>query len=173
MAFFTAPVSNSAGQTRLPTFSRMASSTSPVPRPSRPWRVMPASRWHMPPVCSWMAFAPAAEMVRASTSESMSASITPIFISSFSASMVRVRVVVLPEPGLDIRFRRNTPFSFSSARSFAASSSLEANTLWRISRILKDSNSLTLHGRISGRARNKYRPQPNVKRITLPCGKGQ
>jgi len=36
MAFFTAPVSNSAGQTRLPTFSRMARSMFSVPSPSRP-----------------------------------------------------------------------------------------------------------------------------------------
>ncbi len=35
----------------------------------------------------------------ASTSESMSASITPILNSSCRRSMVRVRVVVLPEPG--------------------------------------------------------------------------
>ena len=50
MAFFTAPVSNSAGQTRFPTFSKMARSTSSVPSPSSPCLVMAASRWHMPPV---------------------------------------------------------------------------------------------------------------------------
>ena len=36
IAFLTEPVSNSAGQTRLPTFSRMAKSISSTPRPSRP-----------------------------------------------------------------------------------------------------------------------------------------
>ena len=106
MAFFTAPVSNSAGQTRLPTFSRMARSMFSVPRPSRPWRVMPASRWHMPPVCSWITFAPLVEMVAASTSESISASMTPMRRSSFRALMVAMRVVVLPLPGEDMRLSR-------------------------------------------------------------------
>lgn len=68
--------------------------------------VIAASRWHMPPVWSWMALAPVAAIVTASTSESMSASITPIFRSSFKSSISRVRVVVLPLPGEDIRFRR-------------------------------------------------------------------
>ena len=47
IAFLTAPVSNSAGQTRLPTFSRIASSTSPVSSPSSPCRVISASRWQL------------------------------------------------------------------------------------------------------------------------------
>ena len=136
MAFFTAPVSNSAGQTRLPTFSSMAKSTSFSPRPSRPWRVMPASRWHMPPVCSWITLAPVFSMVAASTSESMSASITPMRNSSFRAAMVAFRVVVLPLPGEDIRFSRNTLSFFSSCRSFSASRSLFSNTLFLISSTL-------------------------------------
>ena len=50
IAFFTAPVSNSAGQTRFPTFSRIAISTSSVPSSFKPCLVMSASRWHIPPV---------------------------------------------------------------------------------------------------------------------------
>ena len=135
MAFFTAPVSNSAGQTRLPTFSRIAKSMSPVPRPSNPCRVISASRWHIPPVCSWIDFAPVPAMARASTSESMSASITPMRSSSLRAAMVLRSVVVLPDPGALIRLSRNTFFAFRSARSAAACSSLEAKMLCFTSRI--------------------------------------
>ena len=68
---------------------------------------MSASRWHMPPVCSWITFlTPVCEMRSASTSESMSASIMPMFILSPIFSIVRVRVVVLPLPGDDMRFSR-------------------------------------------------------------------
>ncbi len=44
ITFFDAPVSNSAGQTRFPTFSRIARSTSSMPRPSIPCSVIFASR---------------------------------------------------------------------------------------------------------------------------------
>ena len=75
----------------------------------------------MPPVCSWMAFVPVSAMALASTSESMSASITPMRSSPFSAAIVRRSVVVLPEPGALIRFSRKIFRSFSSARRAAAS----------------------------------------------------
>ena len=44
IAFFTAPVSNSAGHTRFPTFSKITSSTSSVPSPFSPCLVISASR---------------------------------------------------------------------------------------------------------------------------------
>ncbi len=137
MATFTlAPVSNSAGHTRLPTFSRMARSSGAAPASAvaasssaRPWRHIAASRWHMPPVCSCTATTPVSAMVRASTSESMSASITPMDNSSLSAATVRRSVVVLPEPGLLMRFSRKVPRACSSSRRASAARSLLANTL--------------------------------------------
>ena len=83
----------------------------------------------MPPVCSWMARTPVSAMVRASTSESISASITAMAISPRSTSTVRRSVVVLPDPGLDIRLSRNVPCSRKRARSSSALRSLSANTL--------------------------------------------
>ena len=136
MVFFTAPVSNSAGHTRFPTFSSTTRSRSSVPISRRPCSVIPASRWHIPPVCNWIDRTPAPAIAAASTSESMSASITPIRSSSFSVSMVRSSVVVLPLPGEDIRFSRNVPFCFSACRTRAASRSLSANTLSFTSMIL-------------------------------------
>ena len=47
MAFLEAPVSNSAGQTRFPTFSRKTQSRPSVSSPKRPCLVISASRWHM------------------------------------------------------------------------------------------------------------------------------
>ena len=140
MAFLQLPVSNSAGQTRLPTFSRITRSRFSSGTLSRPWRVISASRWHMPPVWSWMEGMPVASLIlRASTSLSISASITAMRSLSFSRPMVRMRVVVLPLPGEDMRFRRNTPLSFNSLRRSAASSSLLANTLFLISMTLTES----------------------------------
>ena len=134
--FTLAPVSNSAGHTRLPTFSRIARSRGAVPAASaaasssaRPWRHITASRWHMPPVWSWIAVTPVAAMARASTSESISASMTPMERSPARASMVRVSVVVLPEPGLLIKLSRKVLRARSSSRRASAARSLLANTL--------------------------------------------
>ena len=129
MAFFTAPVSNSAGQTRFPMFSRIARSTSSVPRLCSPCRVMLQSMWHIPPVCSWITLTPVFSMAAASTSASISASMMPMRSSSFRAAMVWRRVVVLPEPGELMRFRRKVWLFFSSSRSWAARRSLFSNTL--------------------------------------------
>ena len=134
IALHTAPVSNSAGQTRFPTFSRMTRSAPPRSTLSSPWRVISASRWHIPPVCSWMEGIPVAAWIfTASTSLSMSASITATRILSFSRLMVRISVVVLPLPGEDIRLSRKTPRRLSSLRSSSASLSLSAKTLFLIS----------------------------------------
>ena len=92
--FRCAPVSNSAGQTRLPTFSRMTRSSPAASSCCSPSRVILASRWHMPPVCSWMTFAPVRETVSASTSESISASITPTRSCRCSSGSRRRSVVV-------------------------------------------------------------------------------
>ena len=87
----------------------------------------------MPPVCSWMTFAPLVEMVAASTSESMSASMTPMRRSSFRALMVAMRVVVLPLPGEDMRLSRKVWLRLSSSRSRSACRSLFSKTLFLIS----------------------------------------
>ena len=76
-----------------------------------------------------MTLVPVAAMVPASTSESMSASIMPTFISWGRVFKSFVKVVVFPEPGEDIRFTRKVPCSFSSLRKASASLSLSANTL--------------------------------------------
>ena len=120
MTFFPAPVSNSAGQIRFPTFS---------PSSSNARRVMPASMWHMPPVWAWTAFAPSFSRRRASTSESTSASMTAMLNLSPMSRMVRSRRVVLPAPGEAIRLMSSVPFSFSSPRKTAASRSLDAVTV--------------------------------------------
>ena len=109
IAFAEAPVSNSAGHTRLPTFSKIARSTGARPlrrrSPHSPKLVQAllgharVEVAHAPRV--QLDGAPVPRMVRVSTSESISASITAMDISSRSASIVRVSVVVLPEPGLD------------------------------------------------------------------------
>ena len=109
---------------------------SSVPSASSPCMVMSAVRWHMPPVCSCIAFAPASATVCASTSLSMSASMTPMRISSFSAPSVLTSVVVLPLPGELMRFNKNSPRRFSSARTLSASRSLLSNTLCFISIVL-------------------------------------
>ena len=80
-----------------------------------------------------MARAPVRAIVFASTSESISASMTARDISSRRASIVRVSVVVLPEPGLDIRLSRNVPCARRRSRSSSAWASLFANTLCLIS----------------------------------------
>ena len=136
MAFLVAPVSNSAGHTRFPTFSRITRSSSAVSSPSSPCLVISASRWHIPPVCSCMTLTPDREILLASTSESISASITPILNVSRNASIVLISVVVLPDPGEDMRFSRKSFFSFSSCRRSCACLSLSAKTLCLISNIL-------------------------------------
>ena len=80
----------------------------------------------MPPVWSCTAVTPAAAMVTASTSESMSASMTPMDRRSRSRSAVRVSSVVLPDPGLLMTLSRNVPRSRRSRRRSSALRSLAA-----------------------------------------------
>ena len=93
---------------------------------SKARRVIPASMWHMPSVCACTAFAPIFSMRTASTSESTSASMTAIRISSFMSRIVRSRSVVLPAPGDAIRLISSVPFARSSPRSTSASRSFDA-----------------------------------------------
>ncbi len=106
MAFFTAPVSNSAGHTRLPTFSMITRSRFAKSKASSPFITIPASRWQNPPVLIWTAGMPASAIFSASTMESMSASSTPIRNLFLRCSMVLRISVVLPAPGELMRFRR-------------------------------------------------------------------
>ena len=75
----------------------------------------------------------ASRIFTASTSLSMSASITAMRSLCFRRDMSCINVLVFPLPGEDIRFSRNTPFSFSSALSRSASLSLSSKTLFLIS----------------------------------------
>ena len=129
MTRFWAPVSNSAGQMRLPTFSSTTRSKWSAPSSSSAVLVMPASMWHMPPVWAWTALAPSFSMRTASTSESTSASMTAISNLSFMSRMVRSKRVVFPAPGDAIRLMSSVPFSFSSPRKTSASRSLDAVTV--------------------------------------------
>ena len=72
-------------------------------------------------------------ILTASTSLSMSASITAIRNLSFNRLMVLMRVVVFPLPGDDIRFNKYTPLSFNSLRSSSAYFSFSAKMLFFIS----------------------------------------
>ncbi len=110
----TAPVSNSAGQTRLPTFSRTMRSKCSLPKPRSPCRVMSASRWHIPPVWSCTAGTPSREIASASTDESMSASMTPQRTLPARCGASALRSVVLPEPGDDIMPRHLSWHNFST-----------------------------------------------------------
>ena len=94
----------------------------------------------MPPVWSWMDSMPVAAFIfTASTSLSMSASMTAMRSLSLRRSMVLMRVVVLPLPGEDMRLRRYTPLSFNSLRRSSASLSFSAKMLFFISITLTSS----------------------------------
>jgi len=95
---------------------------------SRPVRVMPASMWHMPSVCTCRLRAPKAAMRSASTVESMSASSTAV-LRPGSARIVACSSVVLPLPGALIRLISSTPLCFISSRRQSASRSLDAVTV--------------------------------------------
>ena len=88
----------------------------------------------MPPVWSWIVRTPVVETAAASTSESMSASMTATESSGESSRTVRRSVVVLPEPGEDMRFTRKVPLVLRLARSSSARRSLSAKTLCLTSR---------------------------------------
>ena len=84
-----------------------------------PARVMPASRWHMPPVCSWMDLdARRPRWCFASTSESMSASITPMRSSSlqrFQRAQQRRRLAAAGR-GHQVQQKRSCPACSSHAK---------------------------------------------------------
>ncbi len=114
------PRSKAAGQTRLPTFSM--NSSPPSGRTSR-WSACPticASRWHPLPVLIWMAGVPVARMRSASLAVCWSPSITATGVCAGSARRVRTSSVVLPEPGLETRFRPRMPRACSKPRFSAA-----------------------------------------------------
>ena len=75
-----------------------------------------------------MDLTPSLEMAAASTSESMSASMTASLSSGESASMVRASVVVFPEPGELMRLTRSWPFWRRRSLNASALRSLSAKT---------------------------------------------
>src|SRR4030042_6958299 len=78
MAFTFSPMSNSAGHTRLPTFSTIRRSRLSRSRWARTFWIMLASRWQPPSVLICMARTPFLAMRLASTEDCISPSITAI-----------------------------------------------------------------------------------------------
>ena len=117
----SSPTRNSAGHTRLPTFSIIRRSSSGNGRRSRPDRTITASRWHSPPnpalvLTTEMAAAPAPWRRSASRLVAMSPSSTPMRTEPPSISRDLRRSVVFPAPGDDMRFTARTPAAASRAR---------------------------------------------------------
>ena len=123
--FRCAPVSNSAGQTRLPTFSIKTTECSAGGSASSARSIMAASRWQHLPVLICSARVPVARMRSASLSVSWSPSITMVGTSE-SALSVAQRSSVFPDPGLETRFSASAPSLAKSARFLAATASLRA-----------------------------------------------
>ena len=131
ITFLWAPVSNSAGQTRFPMFSRIRRSVSPIA--CGYWAsaraTMSASMWQSPPLWICSASTPVASVTRcASRADSISTSMTRIRISSLRARISAVRSVVLPLPGLDMKLIMVVPAAVSMLRTAAAEASLSART---------------------------------------------
>src|SRR6201999_2438388 len=120
IAFACSPTSNSAGQTRLPTFSMITRSNPGRSRPGSARLTMGASRWHSPPnpllVLSSDTWAPRPLSFAASRSVAMSPSTTPIENSPASSSSVACNTVVLPDPGELIRLTARIPLLSNAAR---------------------------------------------------------
>src|SRR5208337_3428498 len=127
ITFMSSPTWNSAGQTRLPTFSITRRSSLSSGRSGITSVIMLASRWQAPPVFICTRGTPRRFILTASSVPVISPSITPIFRSRFSPAMVASRSDVFPAPGELIRLITYTPESekmrlFSRAiRSFASS----------------------------------------------------
>ena len=121
------PRANSAGQTRLPTFSSTTTPPAGGCSSSSARRTIDASRWQPAPVLTCTASAPAARIRLASNSVSWSPSTTDRV--SPDSRIVRSSREVLPEPGELIRLTAQVPRASSQSRLRAASSSLRASTL--------------------------------------------
>ena len=133
ITFRSSPSLNSAGQTRLPTFSMMTRSSAPRSSFSIAPFICRASRWQEPPVFICTAGMPSAAIRSASTFPAMSPSITPLASEPDTPSRVFVITLVFPAPGLAIRLIMNVPASSRSARFSLAIISFASNTPSRTS----------------------------------------
>ena len=115
----SSPTLNSAGQTRLPTFSITSRSMSSSGRSPSAERTMFASRWHSPPklgaVLSCVTGTCSADRRSASIEPCTSPSSTPTRTPGRSA-MVRSSSEVFPAPGALMKFTTFTPARSKSAR---------------------------------------------------------
>src|SRR4051794_33646035 len=132
----SSPRSNSAGQTRLPTFSTTTSAPAGGSSATSPRATIPASRWQPAPVFTCTARAPAARMRSASTVVSWSPSRTTIGRSACRSAIVRSSSVVFPDPGELMRLTMTAPRArrrarlSSARRAFLASTRSSSTTLW-------------------------------------------
>src|SRR5690606_9359527 len=126
--FARSPRSNSAGQTRLPTFSIITTEPSGGPSSRIPRATMSASRWQPLPVLICTAAQPVARIRSASRPLAWSPSTTDTASSPPTSRMVRSSSVVLPAPGELIRLSATIPCSAKKRRFDAASWSFLAST---------------------------------------------
>ena len=125
-----APVSNSAGHTRLPIFSSTIRSQSSKFACASASLTISASMWQSPPlwICTLSMPAPSA-IRRASTSVSISTSIATTLSLFFRFLSNAVSKVVFPLPGDDITLSKNVPLFASDALIESAVLSLFENML--------------------------------------------
>jgi hypothetical protein len=112
-------MSNSAGQTRLPTFSTIRRSRASRSRLSAAFSMTCAARWQSPPnasVLTWTTGAPVVARRSASLEVQMSPTITPLRIPGMIRSSVFSRRLVFPEPGELMTLRTKTFFSANRRR---------------------------------------------------------
>ena len=128
----SSPISNSAGQTRLPTFSTISKSISSRSSPPTAFSITWAARWQSPPNSSVLICTtgtPLTASRSASLVVQMSPTITALLICGVMRTSVFSRVVVFPEPGELITLRTKMPFSVNILRFCSAIFSLTSSTL--------------------------------------------
>ncbi len=115
----SSPTRNSAGQTRLPTFSITSRSIDSSGIDGSAERTMFASRWHSPPkptlVCNWVT-GTCSEASRSASSEPWTSPSSTPARTPPSPPSTRSSSAVLPAPGAPIRFATVTPWRSKSSR---------------------------------------------------------
>src|SRR4051812_6007300 len=163
----SSPTWNSAGHTRLPTFSTMSRSMSCRGSAGSALRTMLASRWHSPPkpgsVLSWVTgtcrLASRSASIEPCTSPSRTPTRTPSIPSANRASSS----VVLPAPGELMRLITVTPWASKSARFARAivllASSASSTTL-TFTRCMRPPVARRRSTPLPARCRTRPRPRP-------------
>ena len=162
-----APKSNSAGQTRLPTFSMKSRSTLSSGSWGKADRIIGASRWQLPPVLICTAGMPAARTCSVSILEARSPSITAGRTSTGSRFEVARIMLVLPAPGDAMILTARTPDLWKALRFSAATASfaLRMRSRTGMSAIITHLNAI--HAQFAA-ARH---PQPGASAVR--AGRGQ